>query len=113
MSVETDGQPVYPSAYKIEGHRLIPIYGPVVVGVHSELDCHGMPCVVHSPTQHHMRGWDLRFRRKRGIFERLCPHGFAHPDPDQFPHWRASGALHQAMHSCCGCCGEREARRVH
>lgn len=73
--------------------------------VHSELQCEGRACVIHSPTNHHMRGWGLHWRDDRGIFERLCPeHGVGHPDPDQFDFWREMNAMYEAVHGCCGCC---------
>lgn len=104
---------LHPTTYRIEGDHVVPVYGPVVTDVHAEWDCAGMPCVIHSPTSHHMRSWALVWRDDRRIFERVCPrHEERHPDPDQFPAWRTAGALHRSIHSCCGCCGEREAHRV-
>lgn len=62
-------------------------------------------CVIHSPTDHHMREWDLHWRDDRGIFERICPtHGTGHPDPDQFEYWDMTDQQWQAVHGCCGCC---------
>ena len=57
------------------------------------------PCVLHAPTNHHMRDWTLHWRSDRGCFERLCPeHGVGHPDPDD--------KGHDGIHGCCGCCVE-------
>jgi hypothetical protein len=47
---------------------------------------------------HHMRDWPLIWRNDRGIFERKCPHGIGHPDPDQ------GGPNFSAVHGCDGCC---------
>ncbi len=57
-----------------------------------------------------MKHWLLIWRDDRGIFERLCPeHGCGHPDPDQFPHWKATRQESQGVHGCCGCCrGSRQ-----
>lgn len=82
---------------EIEGIRLI--------GVHSPKACGGRVCIIHNPTDHHMRSWKLHWRDDRGIFERLCPtHGCGHPDPDQWPYWVETGREIEAIHGCCGCC---------
>lgn len=75
-----------------------------LVNVHSPILCVGRPCVVHNPTQHHMRQWALLFRNDRGIFERICVHGIAHPDPDQFDFWEETNQMFAASHGCDGCC---------
>lgn len=62
------------------------------------------PCVIHNPTPHHMRLWQLHWRDDRGIFERICEHGTGHPDPDQFPYWKEHGKMAEAVHGCDGCC---------
>lgn len=55
--------------------------------IHSDSACEGRPCVIHNPTNHHMRAFPLRWRHDRHLFERICPHGVGHPDPDQFAFW--------------------------
>ena len=73
--------------------------------IHDPQECAGMPCVIHNPTDHHMRSWRLHWRADRKIFERLCPlHGCGHPDPDQFVYWGSSGQDWLGVHGCCGCC---------
>lgn len=72
--------------------------------VHSNTACVGRPCVIHSPTAHHMRGWSLLWRDDRGIFERICSHGVGHPDPDQRAYWRMTNQGFQGVHGCDGCC---------
>lgn len=82
---------------EIEGIRL--------QNVHPEMMCEHRACVIHNPTDHHMRSWRLHWRGDRGIFERICPeHGTGHPDPDQFPYWEETGQTWQSVHGCCGCC---------
>lgn len=51
---------------------------------HPESVCAGreIPCVVHSPSDHHMRNWPLNWRSDTQVMERTCPHGSGHPDPD-------------------------------
>jgi hypothetical protein len=79
-----------------------------LVNVHDEATCESRVCVIHSPTDHHMRDWTVIWRGDRGIFERICEHGIGHPDPDQFPYWRETGQGWLAVHGCCGtCCNER------
>ena len=81
-----------------------------LVDVHPMDNCAGEPCVIHNPTDHHMREWPLHWRNDRVLFERICPHGVGHPDPDQFAFWdrmAAKGyAMYEAMgvHGCDGCC---------
>lgn len=68
-----------------------------VLSVHAKHNCRGENCVIHKPSDHHMRDWDLIWRDDRGCFERLCPeHGVGHPDPDD--------RNHDGIHGCCGCC---------
>ena len=75
-------------------------------GVHSENLCKGEICVIHNPTEHHMRDWPMNWRGDRGLIERICPHGVGHPDPDQIPRWAAMGRITEGTHGCCqdGCC---------
>lgn len=76
--------------------------------VHAEEVCQVQPCIIHCPTDHHMRGWLLHFRGDRGIFERICEHGVGHPDPDQYAFWthKVGVVMADAMrvHGCDGCC---------
>lgn len=78
--------------------------GLELVNVHDESKCDGRVCIVHSPTDHHMRDWPLHFREDRGIFERICPHGVGHPDFDQYEFWEETDQMWQAAHGCDFCC---------
>lgn len=69
--------------------------------VHDADVCAGDPCIIHNPSDHHMRTWPTHWRPDRGIMERRCPHGIGHPDPDD------DGRDH--VHGCDGCC--KPARR--
>ncbi len=73
----------------------------VLSNVHLPEKCAGSACVVHNPSNHHMRDWPLNWRDDRGMMERICPHGVGHPDPDS---QRSDG-----VHGCCndGCCRGR------
>ena len=76
----------------------------VWANTHDPALCAGRVCVIHNPTDHHMRDWTAIWRSDRGIVERLCPHGVGHYDPDQIPYWRATNQMWQTVHGCCGCC---------
>jgi hypothetical protein len=55
-----------------------------------------------------MIDWELTYRHFKGIFERHCPHGHGHPDPDSVDFVRRirgdDGARVAAVHGCDGCC---------
>jgi hypothetical protein len=76
-------------------------YGTTLRGVHDITSCRGRPCTIHNPSNHHMRDLPLKWRSDRGIFERICPHGVGHPDPDT-PIWV------DQTHGCDGCCKRPE-----
>lgn len=90
-------------------NTLIADTGDTLTKVHDPGKCEGTPCVVHGPSDHHMREWPLHWRadREPGLFERICEHGIGHPDPDQFAYWRENDEDHMAWHHCDGCCGYR------
>lgn len=76
----------------------------VLHNVHPAIRCAGQWCVIHRPSAHHMRDWTLHWRDDRGIFERICPDGVGHPDPDQFDFWQRTDRMYEAVHGCDGCC---------
>src|SRR4051812_45703377 len=57
-------------------------FGQVVPNIHPRQACEGRGCPIHHPSDHSMTGFKLYWRSDRGIFERICPHGVGHPDPD-------------------------------
>jgi hypothetical protein len=65
---------------------------------HAAFECREKNCVVHSPSNHHMRTWPINYRMDRGITERICKHGIGHPDPD------CIRAKENSIHGCDGCC---------
>ena len=69
------------------------------IQVHERGDCKGPHCVIHNPSQHHMRGWRTLWRDDRYLMERVCVHGVGHPDPDCIAYTKDSGE-----HGCDGCC---------
>lgn len=82
-----------------------------LANVHPESACAGRHCVVHNPSDHHMRDWSLNWRGDTRVMERMCPHGVGHPDPDDIAyHQKVAGKkeVWQAIHGCDGCCSQRE-----
>lgn len=83
--------------------------GVLLTDVHPALECLGRSCVVHNPSDHHMRGWTMVWRGDRGMIERLCHHGIGHPDPDDVSyHVDILGELFWGIHGCDGCCRRPE-----
>lgn len=79
--------------------------GSVMENVHPAAVCEGRPCVMHNPTDHHMREWRMRFRNDTGVCERICAHGIGHPDPDSLAYFRDERGLKMmGVHGCDGCC---------
>lgn len=80
--------------------------GTVLSRVHSPEKCAGRPCVIHKPSDHHMREWPIHVRMAGGVilFERICTHRTGHPDPDQEDFWSEIGREDLTQHGCCGCC---------
>ena len=81
--------------------------GQVLRGVHPKKECRGRPCVIHNPSDHHMKDWPTNWRDggwfdvKPPHMERICPHGIGHPDPDDMAYL---GADVIGVHGCDGCC---------
>ena len=71
-------------------------------------ECDEYHCVVHNPSDHNMRNFPLLWRSDRKMFERTCPHGIGHPDPDHMSWYERTYGEHEAyyegVHGCDGCC---------
>lgn len=76
----------------------------VIYNVHDALLCEGQGCVIHHPSDHHMRTWPLVWRGDTRVMERQCPHGVGHPDPDSAAFHLAQGEDWWGVHGCDGCC---------
>lgn len=80
-----------------------PIWGAQVAPDGTEMRVHprsacetrDAPCVIHKPSDHHMRDWPLNFRGDTGVMERICPHGWGHPDPDHMAYVRSLTPEHK------------------
>ena len=77
-------------------------------GVHDPASCAGRGCSVHHPSDHPMAPWPGVWRNGKGIFERVCPHGVGHPDPDDLAYMESIGNEAVGVHGCDGCCSSRE-----
>jgi hypothetical protein len=92
-------------------HAAEPVFGaqrkgPHVLRTHPETKCHDETCVIHNPSDHHMRTWPLNWRADTQVMERICPHGVGHPDPDATAYAMSQGQHHYGNHGCDGCCHE-------
>lgn len=89
-----------------EPYELLGLEGGGVLRTHGLSACRGGgPCVIHRPTDHHMRGWRLIFRTdKYWLAERFCPHGIGHPDPDSLAYFKTLDQNWMGVHGCDGCC---------
>lgn len=67
--------------------------------------CKGRNCVIHNPSDHHMRDWPKRFHQPSQQTARVCKHGVGHPDPDDVAYWREIEHRRiNTSHDCDGCC---------
>jgi hypothetical protein len=86
-------------------------YGRGIRNIHPESACRERgACTIHSPTEHSMRAFPVHVRIpspwdiKPMHFERICPHGVGHPDPDDMTYWISKGDPSMGVHGCDGCC---------
>jgi hypothetical protein len=85
--------------------------GKITLFTHDEDKCAGEACVIHAPSNHHMRDWPLLWRADRRMMERTCPHGIGHPDPDSVTfHHHTLGQQGWGTHGCDGCCANTTER---
>lgn len=82
----------------------------VLYGVHDPSLCVGRPCTIHNMSDHHMRDWPQHWRADKGVMERICPHNWGHPDPDESYIFVPGGRAVGAIHGCDGCCVERKVK---
>jgi hypothetical protein len=91
-----------------EGHFGIQV-GQTVLKTHGPDVCRGEFCCIHNPSRHKLSAAPLNWRADRALMERVCSHGFGHPDPDDLAHKkrilgdRYSGYAFES-HGCDGCC---------
>ncbi len=77
-----------------------PIFGRIIgeqwISVHEPSECANEYCCIHNPSDHHMNNWPQLWRDDRKMMERICLHGYGHPDPDDISP--------NKTHGCDGCC---------
>lgn len=90
-----------------DSRDLIALYDGTMLHCHGPAVCAGRPCPVHRPSDHPLRSCPLHWRGDGGYLERVCSHGYGHPDPDDFKvrHYDYPGA-----HRCDGCCAGHQYR---
>lgn len=76
----------------------------LITNTHTSQQCQGQSCVLHNPSEHHMRHMPLNFRSDTALFERTCEHGIGHPDPDSLAYFVRVGMDHMSVHGCDRCC---------
>lgn len=97
------GRKVLYSTHFEEGNRFTDDFGNVLVHVHPESDdCHTYGCTIHAPTpQARSIGKQLWAHDK---MQRVCEHGFEHPDPDGATWQQRTFGEATTAHECDGCC---------
>ena len=88
------------------------------ISVHEKSECKGDHCVIHNPSDHHMKDWPTHWRDDLLLMERICPCGVGHPDPDDLV-YRTNRYIEEfgkdlgerkafpfSVHGCCGCCNK-------
>lgn len=75
-----------------------------LVGMHDSSECSGKPCPFHNKTDHSLRKFPQVWRSDLCSVERLCEHGYTHPDPDS--PWPEKSEMWE--HDCDGCCSPNE-----
>lgn len=91
------------------GYMYEPVWGSYIgiqtlVNIHDIALCAGRNCIMHNPSDHHMIGWKLSWRGDKRVFERTCPDGLGHPDPDDAKYLVSIGQGYLTNHGCDGCC---------
>lgn len=88
---------------KVRMHATEPMMGFQIgvteLQVHPESQCkgRGIPCCIHSPSDHHMASWPQNWRGDTQVMERLCEHGTGHPDPDHMAYVRSLTPQHDCI----------------
>lgn len=88
---------------------VIALHDGRVMQVHPARECL-TPCPIHEPSDHPLKDAPLNWRPGPRLWERICPHGCGHPDPDDLAFKQATmlpAAYRMAAfdsHGCCGCC---------
>jgi hypothetical protein len=60
-------------------------------------------CAIHAPSYHSMRDWPQKMGEAT-LINRVCEHGYEHPDPDSFKYFNDRGHGWLGVHTCDNCC---------
>ena len=92
----------------------VPLYnGNKLVGVHPAGTCLGPNCAIHNPSDHPLNDAPFEWWEEVRLLNRVCEHGFRHPDPDDLRFkmammdWmivEAATSVHLVEENCDGCC---------
>jgi hypothetical protein len=74
-------------------------FGNELFGVHEADQCLRAYCPIHNVSDHPLKDAPQRWNRAKGSMERVCAHGIAHPDPDDY-----KARAIKSVHGCDGCC---------
>lgn len=74
------------------------LVGGLVLLTHEAGTCLGEFCTIHNQSDHHMLKWKQDWLGAENYMVRICPHGQAHPDPDEI------NTKVPTNHGCDGCC---------
>jgi hypothetical protein len=77
---------------------------PVRVHPRSKCKDRAIGCCIHRPTAHKMISWPQRWDQQQQAMMRVCPHGQAHPDPDDIAYNKTITPGKSYWHTCDGCC---------
>lgn len=83
-------------------------YGPKVerlIGVHNPANCLGHHCAIHNrPSIHPLSMEPVIWNQDSLCLERLCSHGYIHPDKDNVDYFETIGGFPYEHTKCDGCC---------
>lgn len=92
----------------------MPLYGGgKLLGIHSEDSCLLDHCAIHNPSDHPLNAAPFSWFEEVRALNRVCGHGFHHPDPDDLRFkmfagdWitvEAISSVHLMKENCDGCC---------
>lgn len=85
---------------------MIGLVGGTILACHGPSVCAGKPCCIHNPSAHPLRAAPLHWRGDMSYMERICRHGWGHPDPDDIMVRRYG---YPGAHKCDGCCAASSA----
>ena len=78
-----------------------------LVGVHSSAACKDHYCAIHNrPSIHPLSMEPLVWNDEYACLERLCSHGYVHPDKDNVDYFEKIGGFPHEHNTCDGCCTE-------